>query len=292
MSIFRNYKFPILYAIHSLNRFCFSFFTHSCNNLILMWFSSFLHILLLYLYLVHVWVKSMLSAVLTNVYLQILVAHTMLISFSEEVRERLPPLVSALDRELILPISRLVMNKLLGRQTFAEYAAFMKQNTELSGDNCKFLMKAFQEIFYESTKTNLSEKDFLDSLQLIAIVEPGRDMYTVYEENRLQIRDSLTQGIAMTSYYDLRWRVEVQIARKVLLQEAIPKITLVLTLGKKSGVKNPDDKGIARLGDVTDLKDHILQLDPKTLLRITRILEGALSEAMSPYCKRIQKHIK
>ena len=226
-------------------------------------------------------------------YLQILaLTHKMLISFSEEVKERLPPLISALNKELILPISRLIMNKFLGKQTFAEYAAFIKQNTELSGDKCKFLMKAIQEVFYECTKANLSEKDFLDSLQLISITEPGKDLYTVYEENRLQIRDSLTQGISMTSYYDMRWRVEVQIARRVLLQEAVPKITLVLTLGKKSRVKNTDNKGIARLGDVTDLKDHILQMDPKTLVRITRILEGALSEAMSPYCKRIKKHIK
>lgn len=216
----------------------------------------------------------------------------MLISFSVEVKERLPPLLAALDKELILPMSRLIMNRMLGKQTFAEYAAFMKQNTELSGDNCKFLVKAIQEVFYESTKANLSEKDFLDSLQLISITEPGRDLYTIYEENHLQIRDSLTQGISMTSYYDLRWRVEVQTARKVLLQEAVPKITLVLTLGKKGRVKNLDNKGVARLGDVTDLKDHILQMDPKTLVRITRTLEAALSEAMSPYCKRIKKHIK
>ena len=218
----------------------------------------------------------------------------MLVTFSDEVKEGLAPLLAGINGELVLPICRLAVNGLMGKQTYSEFVAFMKQNTELTGDNSKFVLKALQEIFYESSKANLSEQDFLDSLQLIGIKEVSGDLFTVYQENCPQLRDSLKQGIAMTSYYDLRWRIEVQVARKVLLQETVPKITMRLTLRTKRKVKNQkgEEKGIAKLGGDNDLTEHILQMDPKTLIRITRILEGALSEAMSPYCRRIMRHIK
>ena len=217
----------------------------------------------------------------------------MLITFSDEVKEGFAALLAGLNKELVLPICRLAVNGFMGKQTYSEFGVFMKQNTQLTGDNCKFLLKSLQEIFYESSKANLSERDFIDSLQLIGVTETSGDLYSVYQENCLQLRDSLKQAITMTSYYDLRWRIEVQVARKVLLQEAVPKIIMRLTLRTKRKVTpKGGEKEITKFGEGSDLTEHILQMDPKTLIRITRILEGALSEAMSPYCRRIMRHIK
>ena len=218
----------------------------------------------------------------------------MLVTFSDEVKEGFSALLAGLSRELVLPICRLAVNGFMGKQNYSEFAVFLKQNTELTGDSSKFLLKALQEIFYESSKANLSEKDFIDSLQLIGVTDSSADLHTVYQENYIQLRDTLKQAIAMTSYYDLRWRVEVQVARKVLLQEAVPIVTMCLTLRTKRKAKKAEaeEKGVTKFGESSDLTEHILQMDPKTLIRITRILEGALSEAMSPYSRRIMRHIK
>ena len=218
----------------------------------------------------------------------------MIITFSEEVTEGFAPLLASLNKDLVLPICKLAINAFLGKESISEFAPFLKQNTELTADKAKFLLRAIQEIFYESTKVNLNEQDFFESLKLIGITDAAQDMYSVYQEHRLYLREALKPGITTTSYSNLRWRVEVQVARKTMLQEALPKITLCLTLGtKRKANKDSEDLTIvAKPGELTDLKHVILQMDPKTLTRITHILEGALREMVTPYCRRVMRHIK
>jgi hypothetical protein len=67
----------------------------------------------------------------------------------------------------------------------------------------------------------------------------------------------------------------VQLASRSLRRQTTPQVTLKLE---------------TKDGEQTEM--HVLQTDPVNLVHLTQVLDAALQEMKSPYCRRIARNIK
>eukprot|EP00128_Syssomonas_multiformis_P011792 Colp12_sorted_trinity150504_noHs@27186 len=134
----------------------------------------------------------------------------------------------------------------------------------------------------ESAKLQISEVDFLDSVLILGFNEElNRLLYDTYVNNRKEIRNILSaMSMALPSYQDLDWRIDVQLASRSLRNQTVPNIILKLDTKDSGGV----------IG--SKVESTILQTDPAGLAHITSVLEGALGELKSGYTRRIQRNIR
>lgn len=223
----------------------------------------------------------------------------MLITFSQETKDQIATLINDLESETLHSLGCIAVNCFLGVQSNAEFSSYVKKNTPISSDNSKILLRVLNEVFYEAAKSSVNEIDFLDSLTIVGVSDTcNKVLYSVQKESTLKLRGHLRCGVTLTSYYDLKWRLEMQIARKSLLHEVLPKITLCLTLADitRSSLRGSSDKQLAERSksqvERTNYKYHALNVTPNKLIKITQCLEMALAEVMSPHCRRIMRSIK
>ena len=79
----------------------------------------------------------------------------------------------------------------------------------------------------------------------------------------------------MDSSDDIYIHLLFQLASRSLRRQTTPMITMKI---------HTDDAG--------ERTTHLLQTDPTNLVHLTKVLDGALQEMKSPYCRRIARNIK
>ncbi|XP_025079948.1 COMM domain-containing protein 2-like isoform X2 [Pomacea canaliculata] len=132
-------------------------------------------------------------------------------------------------------------------------------------------------LLLESSKLMLSEIDFQDSIISLGFPEKLQSLLLeLYLTNRLEIRAVLAHmSVDLPHYHTLEWRFDVQLASRCLRHQPRPQILMKL-----------------HLKDSDETKTHLLQTDPVNLVHLTQVLDAALQEIKSPYCRRICRNIK
>ncbi|XP_059140382.1 COMM domain-containing protein 2-like [Physella acuta] len=129
----------------------------------------------------------------------------------------------------------------------------------------------------ESAKHMLSEIDFQDSIMTLGFGEEIKAaLLSLYLENYKEIREILDEmSLDVAHYRNLEWRFDVQLASRSLRHQVTPSILMKLQT-EEAGKR----------------KSTMLQTDPVNLLHMVRVLEDALQEMKSGYCRRITRNIK
>ncbi|KAK7499287.1 hypothetical protein BaRGS_00009547 [Batillaria attramentaria] len=129
----------------------------------------------------------------------------------------------------------------------------------------------------ESSKLMLNEIDFQDSIITLGFSEELMSvLLELYLANRGEIRSVLSHmSMDLPHYHSLEWRFDVQLASRSLRHQTTPQVLMKLHI---------------KDNDTTDT--HLLQTDPVNLVHLTQVLDAALQEMKSPYCRRIARNIK
>ncbi|XP_060075814.1 COMM domain-containing protein 2-like [Ylistrum balloti] len=129
----------------------------------------------------------------------------------------------------------------------------------------------------ESSKLMLNEIDFQDSILTLGFSEDMRQtLLELYLQNRREIRAIMSEmAMDLPHYQNLEWRFDVQLASRSLRRQTTPLVTFKLHI---------DDAG--------ERETKVLQTDPVNLVHLTKVLDEALQEMKSPYCRRIARNIK
>ncbi|KAH3807969.1 COMM domain-containing protein 2-like [Dreissena polymorpha] len=129
----------------------------------------------------------------------------------------------------------------------------------------------------ESSKLMISEIDFQDSILTLGFREDmQRELLALYLTHRREVRAILSEmAMDVPHYHNLEWRLDVQLASRALQRQITPIVTMKL-----------------QTKDGEDMMSHVLQTDPVNLVHLTKVLDEALQEIKSPYCRRIFRNIK
>ncbi|KAL5004456.1 hypothetical protein ScPMuIL_017912 [Solemya velum] len=129
----------------------------------------------------------------------------------------------------------------------------------------------------ESSKLMVNEIDFQDSIMTLGFSEGLRqELLELYVQSRHEVRCILSEmAMDLPHYHNLEWRFDVEVASRSLRHQTTPKILLKL---------HTEDSGKKEV--------KVLQTDPVNLVHLTNVLDGALQEMKSAYCRRIVRNIK
>ena len=83
-------------------------------------------------------------------------------------------------------------------------------------------------------------------------------------------------GIGLQEFSDLDWRIDLEVSRRSLDQEALPSFMLRLDLARSD----------------RSSRSVFLQADPATMRRLQAQLEAALAEEKSVHSRRFQRYIQ
>ncbi|XP_041349008.1 COMM domain-containing protein 2-like [Gigantopelta aegis] len=151
------------------------------------------------------------------------------------------------------------------------------QKLEVSPETVQHGIEGLMYLLTESSKLMLNEVDFQDSILTLGFEESVRAaLLEMYLENRTEIRTILNEmSMDLPHYHNLEWRFDIQLASRSLRRQISPQILFKL---------HTKDGG--------NLETQVLQTDPVNLVHMTKVLDDALQEMKSAYCRRIVRNIK
>lgn len=151
------------------------------------------------------------------------------------------------------------------------------QKLQVDAETVKNGVEGLMYLLTESSKLMLNEIDFQDSIMTLGFsTEMQQTLLQLYLQNRREIRTVLSEmTMDLPHYHNLEWRFDVQLASRSLRRQTTPNILFKL---------HTEDSGIQ--------ETHVLQTDPVNLVHLTKVLDEALQEIKSPYCRRIVRNIK
>ncbi|KAH9508725.1 COMM domain-containing protein 2 [Bulinus truncatus] len=199
----------------------------------------------------------------------------MLLIFEDAQKEHLS-FLSNLGAEVLKEFGRISLNFIRkGANTKIFQGA--AQKLKVPADTVQHGVEGLMYLLIESSKYLLNEIDFQDSIMALGFNEETRAaLLEIYLENRKEIRDILNEmSLDLPHYHNLEWRFDVQLASRSLRHQVRPSILLKL---------QTEDGG--------NKTSHLLQTDPVNMVHMTRVLEEALQEMKSGYCRRIARNIK
>ncbi|CAL1533168.1 unnamed protein product [Lymnaea stagnalis] len=199
----------------------------------------------------------------------------MLLIFEDSQKDHLSFLAD-LDAEVLKEFGKISLNFIRkGANTKIFQGAAQKLGVPV--DTVQHGVEALMYLLTESSKYLLNEIDFQDSIMTLGFGDETRSsLLALYLEHRREIRDILNEmSLDLPHYHNLEWRFDVQLASRSLRHQVSPSILMKL--------QTMD-------GDKKEMK--MLQTDPVNLVHITRVLEEALQEMKSGYCRRITRNIK
>ncbi|KAJ4458184.1 putative COMMD2 protein [Paratrimastix pyriformis] len=157
-------------------------------------------------------------------------------------------------------------------------------------------------LLVESSKLQISERDFNDSVAALSYPEPlAKALLQLYLDNRGAIREKLASLPAPIPHYkNLEWRLEAQVASRLhpLGAEVEPAFTLRLatsnvpaTQTAMQGVLAPASNDAAPgAGQATT--QVILGADVANLRHLYLELDRALREVQSVHARRVMRYVK
>ena len=152
------------------------------------------------------------------------------------------------------------------------------QKLNIQSDHIRQAIEAVMHILNESSKLEIDEMDFKDSLEGLELPEElCQFLLECYLINRTEIRSLLrSMSIALPKYTNLEWRFDVVISSRMLKQQTTPEILFKLFTQNNMG----------------EIETKVLKTDPVNLQHMTLVLDEALRELKSSHCRRIAKNIK
>ncbi|KAJ8920910.1 hypothetical protein NQ315_015703 [Exocentrus adspersus] len=199
----------------------------------------------------------------------------MLISLRSDHKEHLQ-LLTTQPLQVVVDFCKLALDFLQNGPNLKRYTT-AAQKLEVDVDvvqNCVF---GLINLLILSCKHKLSEADFRDSVLTLGFSQEHQAVLSkFYESKQNDIHRINHICINEPHYEDLKWRFEVQVSSRSLLQQVTPLIAMELVL------KTQSDNG-------TEKESILLQTDPNNLLHIANELEHALSESRSRHSRKIQR---
>ncbi|RUS79716.1 hypothetical protein EGW08_012524 [Elysia chlorotica] len=199
----------------------------------------------------------------------------MLLAFDDSHKEHLSFLVD-LDPEVLNEFGRISMN-FIRKGTNPKVFQGAAQKLGVPVETVQHGVEGLMYLLTESCKYMLSEIDFQDSVMTLGFSEETRaTLLALYLDNQREIRDILQEmSMDLPHYRDLEWRFDMQLSSRSLRHQMAPSILLRLVT---------EDEG--------ERSTTIMETDPVNLVHMTRVLESALQEMKSGYCRRIARNIK
>lgn len=151
------------------------------------------------------------------------------------------------------------------------------QKLGVSAETVQHGVEGMMYLLSESSKLMLNEIDFQDSIITLGFSEELCNLLLeLYLANRGEIRSILSHmSMDLPHYHSLQWRFDVQLASRSLRHQVSPQVLLKL-----------------QTKDGEDTNTQLLTTDPVNLVHLTQVLDSALQEMKSPYCRRIARNIK
>ncbi|XP_060568246.1 COMM domain-containing protein 2-like [Ruditapes philippinarum] len=151
------------------------------------------------------------------------------------------------------------------------------QKLNVPADTVQHGVEGLMFLLTESSKLMISEIDFQDSIMTLGFSEQIQQaLLQLYLQHRKEVRAILNEmSMDLPHYHNLEWRFDVELASRSLRHQVTPTITMKL-----------------HTQDCGKTSAQVLQTDPVNLLHLTKVLEEALQEMKSPYCRRIVRNIK
>ncbi|XP_005110093.1 COMM domain-containing protein 2 [Aplysia californica] len=199
----------------------------------------------------------------------------MLLVFEDSHKEHLSFLVG-LEPEVLREFCKISMN-FIRKGTNPKVFQGAAQKLGVSAESVQHGVEGLMYLLTESSKMMLNEIDFQDSIMTLGFDDDTRTtLLEVYLSQRKDIRDILNEvSMDLPHYHNLEWRFDVQLSSRSLRHQVSPSILLQLQT-QEDGEK----------------KTQMLQTDPVNLIHLTSVLEEALQEMKSGYCRRIVRNIK
>ncbi|GFR57714.1 COMM domain-containing protein 2-like [Elysia marginata] len=199
----------------------------------------------------------------------------MLLAFEDSHKEHLSFLVD-LDPEVLNEFGLISMN-FIRKGTNPKVFQGAAQKLGVPVETVQNGVEGLMFLLTESCKYMLSEIDFQDSVMTLGFGEETRaTLLGLYTENQREVRSILQEmSMELPHYRDLEWRFDMQLASRSLRHQMVPSVLLRLVT---------EDEG--------EKKTTMLETDPVNLVHMTRVLETALQEMKSGYCRRIARNIK
>uniref|UniRef100_A0A0B7BU10 COMM domain-containing protein n=1 Tax=Arion vulgaris TaxID=1028688 RepID=A0A0B7BU10_9EUPU len=199
----------------------------------------------------------------------------MLLVYEDSHKEHLS-FLSDLDPEVLKEFGRISLNfirKGINPKTFQGAA----QKLEVPVETVQHGVEGLMYLLVESSRFLLNDIDFQDSVMTLGFDEQTRSILLgLYLEHRREIRQILDKmSMDLPHYHNLEWRFDIQLASRSLRHQITPTVLFKL---------QTIDEG--------KTESKLLQTDPVNLVHMTRVLEEALQEIKSGYCRRIARNIK
>lgn len=147
----------------------------------------------------------------------------------------------------------------------------------VSAETVQHGVEGLMYLLTESSKLMISEIDFQDSIMTLGFSEEIRQaLLELYLQHRKDVRSILNEmSMDLPHYHNLEWRFDVELASRSLRHQVTPTVTMKL-----------------HTKDCGKTSTKVLQTDPVNLFHLTKVLDEALQEMKSPYCRRIVRNIK
>ncbi|XP_052703752.1 COMM domain-containing protein 2-like [Crassostrea angulata] len=199
----------------------------------------------------------------------------MLLMFEDQHKEHLS-FLTQVSPDVVKEFCRISM-EFIRKGTNPKIFQGAAQKLNVDVDTVHHGVEGLMYLLTESSKLMLNEIDFQDSIMTLGFDEDTRQtLLEIYLQNRQEIRTILSEmTMDLPHYHNLEWRFDVQLASRSLRRQTTPTVLFKL---------HTEDSGVK---DTT-----ILQTDPVNLLHLTKVLDEALQEMKSPYCRRIVRNIK
>ncbi|XP_018571313.1 COMM domain-containing protein 2 [Anoplophora glabripennis] len=203
----------------------------------------------------------------------------MLISLRSDHKEHLQ-LLTKQPIQVIVDFCKLALDFLQNGPNLKRYTT-AAQKLEVEVDVVQNCIFGLTNLLILSCKHKLSEADFRDSVLTIGFSHEQQVVLSKFYESKQNDIHKLNQACINEPHYeDLKWRFEVQVSSRSLLQQVTPLIAMELVLRKKN-----EGTGI-------DREKILVQTDPNNLLHIANELENALTESRSRHSRKIQRALK
>jgi len=181
----------------------------------------------------------------------------MLLVFEDSHKEHLSFLVGQ-EAEVLKEFCRISLNFIRSGSNPKVFTG-AAQKLGVAANDVQHGVEGLMYLFTESARLMLSDIDFNDSIMTLGFEEATRStLCEVYLAHRRDIRDILGE-----------------LASRSLRHQTSPNVLLKL---------DTEEDG--------ERQTQLLTSDPVNLAHLTRVLEGALQEMKSGYCRRIARNIK
>ena len=134
---------------------------------------------------------------------------------------------------------------------------------------------------------NCSKKDADASLTTLPLGQEARQAAVqVYMNSREELRaliSSCESPYVLPFYSKIRWRMDLEIARRSATFVSTPNVRYLMGLELKDGIGSSSSE---------ETKNILFQSNPATLQQLSRVIDQSLMDLQTSHVKKIRRHIR